>query len=103
MSKHTSGHWTAETVHYPAKNGGWQSFVIRDGAKRSVASCSANSTRDGHEIQANAMLIAAAPLMLDMLELAAKHIPPHRSVGAAGNRVFVLDLVKAAIDQAKGQ
>lgn len=66
-----------------------------------VCTTDSGDVNDGDQDKANALLIAAAPELLEMLQLAAKEIAALNSLrGVKGSRVY--DKVCAAIAKAEG-
>jgi hypothetical protein len=61
QSLSTPAPWKFHSRHSPTPTGGLVSFVVTDARGKSIAACASNSSRDPHEIAANARLIAAAP------------------------------------------
>ena len=70
MSKHTPGPWTADWDD----NG----FICID----PIRACIPNVNDDGGIEMANALLIAAAPDLLEMLKRARKRIPDESNIAA---------------------
>ena len=101
MSKHTKGPWTAKAIGIPTDN-------FDDNSKRIVRSAWTIVgpedwiCRDVNLSEANAHLIAAAPDMLDALELMQSNNRLMNALNTAKDR-HILDAILNAIAKARGE
>lgn len=91
MSKHTPGPWKTNGDPYVSTHNGRQSIAFTD--VRGIS---------GVESRANARLIAAAPDLLDALNVMLGSIHPYREDGTPTIPEATIDIVNAAIEKATG-